>query len=111
MILLFKSEKWKNMKARSETRIKQMEDKLKVYEAKDPANSICADLKIPKEEREKYIRHVTATDEDGIREQLKRLKQDFGPARTGAGSNPPKQGKPGKNDGINNFIRSRGRIG
>lgn len=95
----------------TEARIKQMEDKLKVYEAKELANSICADLKIPKEERERYIRHVTATDEDGIKEQLKRLKQDFGPTRTGAGSNPPKQGKPGKNDSINNFIRSRGRIG
>lgn len=94
----------------TEQRIKQMEDKLKVYEAKDLANSICADLKIPKEEREKYIRHVTATDEDGIREQLKRLKQDFGPTRTGAGSNPAKTGKPGKNDSINRFIRNRGRI-
>ena len=93
----------------TEARIKQMEDKLKVYEAKELANSICADLKIPKEEREKYIRHVTATDEDGIREQLKRLKQDFGPTRTGAGSNPAKAGKPGKNDSINSFIRNRGR--
>lgn len=91
----------------TEARIKQMEDRLKVYEAKDLANSICADLKIPKEEREKYIRHVTATDEDGIREQLKRLKQDFGPTRTGAGSNPAKAGKPGPNDSINAYIRQK----
>lgn len=95
----------------TEARIKQMEDKLKVYEAKDLANSIAADLKIPKEEREKYIRHVTATDEDGIREQLKKLKQDFAPQRTGTGTNPAKTAKPGKNDGINQYIRNRGRVG
>ena len=95
----------------TEQRIKQMEDKLKVYEAKELANSICADLKIPKEEREKYIRHVTATDEDGIKEQLKRLKQDFAPQRTGTGTNPAKTAKPGKNDGINQYIRNRGRVG
>ena len=94
----------------TEQRIKQMEDKLKGYEAKELANDIAADLKIPKEEREKFIRHVTATDEDGIREQLKRLKADFAPSRTGTGSNPPRQAKPGKNDRINQFIRSGGRI-
>lgn len=94
----------------TEQRIKQLENKLSGYEAKGLANSICADLKIPKEEREKYIRHVTATDEDGIRAQLRALKQDFAPQKTGTGSNPPKTGKPGKNDSINKFIRSRGRI-
>lgn len=94
----------------TEARIKQLEDKLKGYEAKELANDIAADLKIPKEEREKFIRHVTATDEDGIREQLKRLKADFSPSRTGTGSNPARQAKPGKNDSINRFIRSGGRI-
>jgi hypothetical protein len=94
----------------TEARIKQMEDKLKGYEAKDLALSICADLKIPKEEREKYVRHVTATDEEGIRDQIRKLKQDFAPQKTGTGSNPAKTGKPGKNDGINQLIRSRGRI-
>ena len=94
----------------TEQRIKQLEDRIKGYEAKDLANDIAADLKIPKEEREKFIRYVTATDEEGIREQLKRLKADFAPSRTGAGSNPPRQAKPGKNDGINRFIRSGGRI-
>lgn len=94
----------------TEARIKQMEDKLKGYEAKELANDIAADLKIPKEEREKFIRHVTATDEDGIRDQLKRLKADFAPSRTGTGSNPPRQATPGKNDRINQFIRSGGRI-
>jgi predicted phage gp36 major capsid-like protein len=93
----------------TEQRINQMEEKLKGYEAKELANSICADLKIPKEERERYIKYVTATDEDGIKEQLKRLKADFGPSRTGAGSNPARQGKPGKNDSINQFIRNRGK--
>ena len=94
----------------TEQRIKQLEDRIKGYEAKELANDIAADLKIPKEEREKFIRHVTATDEEGIREQLKRLKADFAPSRTGTGSNPPRQAKPGKNDGINRFIRSGGRI-
>lgn len=93
----------------TEQRFKQLEDTLKGYEAKGLALSICADLKIPKEEREKYIRHVTATDEEGIRSQLKALKQDFAPQKTGTGSNPAKTGKPGKNDSINNYIRSRGR--
>ena len=93
----------------AEARIKAMEDKLRGYEAKELANSIAADLKIPKEERERYIKYVTATDEDGIKEQLKRLKADFGPTRTGAGSNPARQGKPGKNDSINQFIRNRGK--
>ena len=93
----------------TEARIKQMEDKLKGYEAKDLALAICADLKIPKEEREKYARHVTATDEDGIKDQIRKLKQDFAPQKTGTGSNPAKTGKPGKNDGINQFIRNRGR--
>lgn len=93
----------------TEQRIKQMEEKLKGYEVKELANSICADLKIPKEDRERYIKYVTATDEDGIKEQLKRLKADFGPTRTGAGSNPARQGKPGKNDSINQFIRNRGK--
>lgn len=93
-----------------EDKLKGYEDKLKGYEAKELANDIAADLKIPKEEREKFIRHVTATDEDGIREQLKRLKSDFAPSRTGTGSNPARQAKPGKNDRINQFIRSGGRI-
>lgn len=93
----------------TEFRIKQMEDKLNGYEVKEQANSICADLKIPKEDREKYIRHVTAADEEGIRTQLKMLKADFAPKQTGTGSNPAKTGKPGKNDSINQFIRSRGR--
>ena len=91
----------------AEQRIKAMEDRLKGYEAKELANSIAADLKIPKEERAKYVRHVTATDEDGIREQIKALKQDFAPQKTGAGSNPAKTGKPGKHDSINNYIRSK----
>lgn len=91
----------------TETRIKQMEDRLKGYEAKDLALSICADLKIPKEEREKYARHVTATDEDGIRDQIKKLKQDFAPQKTGTGSNPAKTGKPGPNDSINSYIRRK----
>jgi hypothetical protein len=92
-----------------DSRISSLEEKLKKYEAKDLADKICADLKIPKEEREKYVRHVTATDEDEIREQIRALKQDFAPKKTGAGSNPAKTGKPGKNDGINQFIRNRGR--
>ena len=95
----------------TEARIKQMEDRLKVYESKELAYSIAADLKIPKEEREKFIRHVTATDEEGIRDQLKRLKADFAPTRTGAGSNPARTAKPGKNDSINQYIRNKGRIG
>lgn len=96
--------------AQDDSRISDMERKLAKFEAKELANSICADLKIPKEEREKYIRHVTATDEDGIRDQIKALKQDFAPKKTGAGTNPPRSGKAGKNDRINEFIRSGGRI-
>lgn len=97
--------------SKDNTRISDLEGRLAKYEAKELADQVCADLKIPKEEREKYIRHVTATDEDGIRDQIKALKQDFAPKRTGMGSNPAKQGKPGKNDSINQYIRNRGRIG
>ena len=93
----------------TEQRIKQMEDQLKGYVAKDLAYSIAADLKIPKEEREKYIRNVTATDEEGIRDQLKRLKADFAPQKTGASTNPPRTTKPSKNDSINQYIRNKGR--
>lgn len=95
----------------TDARIKGLEDRLKGYEAKELAYSICADLKIPKEEREKYVRHVTATDEEGIREQLKKLKADFAPTRTGTSSNPAKTGKPGKNDSINQFIRHKAGLG
>lgn len=95
--------------AKDDPRITDLEGRLAKYEADKLADKICADLKIPKEEREKYIRHVTATDEDGIREQLRALKQDFAPKKTGTGTNPAKTGKPGKNDSINAYIRSRGR--
>lgn len=94
----------------AEARITALEGELAKFKARDVADKICADLKIAKEEREKYIRHVTATDEDEIRDQIKALKQDFAPKKTGTGSNPAKTGKPGKNDSINRFIRSRGRI-
>jgi ATP/maltotriose-dependent transcriptional regulator MalT len=96
--------------AKDDPRITDLEGRLAKYEADKLADKICADLKIPKEEREKYIRHVTATDEDGIKEQLRALKQDFAPKKTGAGTNPAKAGKPGKNDSINAYIRSRGRV-
>ncbi len=95
--------------AKDDPRIADLEGRLAKYEADKLADKICADLKIPKEEREKYIRHVTATDEDGIKEQLRALKQDFAPKKTGTGTNPPKTGKPGKNDSINAYIRSKGR--
>lgn len=88
-------------------RIEQMEQRLAGYEAKELANSICADMKIPKDEREKYIRHVTATDEEGIRGQLKALKKDFGPTKTGTGTNPAKTGKGSPNDSINSYIRQK----
>lgn len=93
--------------AQDDSRITNLEGKLAKYEAKELADKICADLKILKEEREKYIRHVTATDEDAIREQIKALKQDFAPKKTGAGSNPAKTGKPGPNDSINAYIRQK----
>lgn len=92
---------------KDDSRISDLEGRLKKYEAKDLADKICADLKIPKEEREKYTRHVTATDEDEIREQIRALKQDFAPKKTGAGSNPAKTGKPGPNDSINSYIRRK----
>lgn len=106
-----KSKKGEGDSSKDNSRISDLENRLAKYEAKELADRVCADLKIPKEEREKYIRHVTATDEDEIREQIKALKQDFAPKRTGMGSNPAKQGKPGKNDSINQYIRNRGRIG
>lgn len=93
-----------------DSRISDLEARLRKYESRDTADKICADLKIPKEEREKYIRHVTATDEDEIRDQIKALKQDFAPKKTGTGTNPARSGKAGKNDKINQFIRSGGRI-
>jgi hypothetical protein len=88
-------------------KVEELSKRLATFEAKELANSICADLKIPKDEREKYIRHVTATDEDGIRAQIKNLKADFAPTKTGAGSNPAKTGKKNPHDEINDFIRSK----
>lgn len=93
--------------SKNDDRIKEIQDKLAKFESRDVADKICADLKIPKDEREKYIRHVTATDEDEIRDQIKALKQDFAPKRTGAGSNPAKTGKKNPHDEINDFIRSK----
>jgi hypothetical protein len=91
-------------------KVEELSKRLAVFEARELANSICADLKIPKEDRAKYINHVNATDEEGIREQIKKLKADFAPPKTGTGSNPAKTGKPGKYDNINQFIRSRGKM-
>ena len=91
-------------------KVEELSKRLAVFEARELANSICSDLKIPKEDRAKYINHVTATDEEGIREQIKKLKADFAPPKTGTGSNPAKTGKPGKYDNINQFIRSRGKM-
>jgi len=87
-----------------------LEQELAKYKAKELAGNIADDLKIPKPEQSKYLKYVTATDENGIKDQLKQLKKDFGATSTGAGTNPPRSGKAGKNDRMNDFIRSGGRI-
>ena len=102
-----KSKKGEGDSSKDNSRISDLENRLAKYEAKELADRVCADLKIPKEEREKYIRHVTATDEDGIRDQIKALKQDFAPKRTGMGTNPSRTGKASPNDSINAYIRQK----
>lgn len=88
-------------------KVDELTAKLAKYEAKELAETVADDLKIPKTEQAKYLKYVTATDEQGIKDQLKQLKKDFGTNSTGAGSNPAKTGKKNPHDEINDFIRSK----
>lgn len=84
-----------------------LEKELAGYKAKELAATIADDLKIPKTEQPKYLKYVTATDENGIKDQLKQLKKDFGSNSTGTGSNPARSGKVNPNDSINSYIRKK----
>ncbi len=88
-------------------RADMLEQELAKYKAKELAETVADDLKIPKAEQAKYLKYVTAIDESGIKDQLKQLKKDFGVNSTGTGSNPAKTGKRNPHDEINDFIRSK----
>jgi hypothetical protein len=88
-------------------KVEELSAKVAKYEAKELAETVATDLKIPKAEQAKYLKYVTATDEPGIKDQLKQLKKDFGANSTGAGSNPSKTGKTNPHDEINDFIRAK----
>lgn len=93
--------------SQEDPKVRELSDRLAKYEARETANKIAGELKIPKEEREKYLNHVTATDPDEIRDQLKAMVRDFGAKKTGTSANPAHQKKANKNDEINAYIRRR----
>lgn len=78
---------------------------LQRYKARELAETIADDLKIPKGEQPKYLKYITASDEAGIKDQLKQLRKDFGAQQMGTGSNPAKDGKVPPNESINSYIR------
>jgi hypothetical protein len=88
-------------------KVDELTQKLAKYEAKELAETVADDLKIPKAEQAKYLKYIIATDEQGIKDQLKQLKKDFGANSTGASSNPAKTGKKNPHDEINDFIRGK----